>query len=54
MFQAGPFPPQFLGTLGFVPDGRVFEFAAYFVEAFMLSIVVKDTPSERQHALACL
>jgi hypothetical protein len=54
MLQTGPFPSQFLGSLRLVPDGGIFEFAAYFVEAFALSIVVKDTPSERRRALACL
>jgi len=33
-----------LRALGIVPDVRVFEFAPYFLEAFALDVVVKDTP----------
>jgi hypothetical protein len=41
--------PELLGTLGRAPDGRVFEFAAYFFEAFFLAVVLKETPSRRRH-----
>jgi hypothetical protein len=40
---------ELLGTLGRAPDGRVFEFAAYFFEAFFLAVVLKETPSRRRH-----
>jgi hypothetical protein len=54
VLQASAFTPQFLGAFGFIPDGGVFQFAAYFVEAFTLGVVVKDTPSGLHYALACL
>ena len=54
MFETGPLTTQFLGALRVVPDSRVFQFAAYFVEAFALAVVVKDTPSGQHYALACL
>jgi hypothetical protein len=41
--------PELLGTLGRAPDGWVFEFAAYFFEAFFLAVVLKETPSRRRH-----
>jgi hypothetical protein len=41
--------PELLGTLRRAPDGRVFEFAAYFFEAFFLAVVLKETPSRRRH-----
>jgi hypothetical protein len=40
--------PELLGALGRAPDGRVFEFAAYFFEAFFLAVVLKETPSRRR------
>jgi hypothetical protein len=41
--------PELLGALRRAPDGRVFEFAAYFFEAFFLAVVLKETPSRRRH-----
>jgi hypothetical protein len=35
---------ELLRTLRIVPDVRVFELAAYFLEPIALGIVVKDTP----------
>ena len=35
---------EFLGLFRLLPDGRVFEFAAYFFETFFLEIVFKETP----------
>jgi hypothetical protein len=40
---------ELLGTLRRAPDGRVFELAAYFFEAFFLAVVLKETPSRRRH-----
>ncbi len=37
--------PQRLGTLGFVPDIGLFEFALNFGQAFSLALIVKDTSS---------
>jgi len=47
--QARTLTAQLLGALGSAPDGRVFQFAAYFLEAFFLAIVLKETPSRRRH-----
>jgi len=38
------FLAQLLSTLRVVPDVRVFKFATYFFETFLLRLVVKDTP----------
>ena len=38
------FLAELLGALGIVPDVRVFELTPYFLEAFALRLVVKDTP----------
>jgi hypothetical protein len=35
---------ELLGTLGVVPDVRIFKLAANFLETFLLRLVVKDTP----------
>jgi len=43
-----------LGIIWPVPYFRVFQLAAYLFEAFMLGIVVKDTPSAHPDALAGL
>jgi hypothetical protein len=44
LFQARPFPPEFLGTLLVAPDVRLFEFPSDFGQAFAFGIKVKDTP----------
>jgi hypothetical protein len=54
MLESSTFPAQFLGTFRMIPDGGVFQLAAYFVEAFAFGVIVKDTPSGRRYALACL
>ena len=38
------FLAELLRTLRIVPDVRVLELAPYFLEAFALGLVVKDTP----------
>jgi len=38
-------PPQFLGTLGRVPDAGVLQLAVYLLEPFLLVLVFKGTPS---------
>ncbi|EIL95918.1 hypothetical protein UU5_08960 [Rhodanobacter sp. 115] len=42
--QAGAFAAQFLRARRIVPDGGTFQFAGYFLKAFALGSVVKDTP----------
>ncbi len=44
LFQQRTFLAQRLGAVRVVPDGRVFQLAGYFFEAFDLGIEVKDTP----------
>jgi hypothetical protein len=51
-FQVGTLLAQGLGLVGVVPDVGVFQFPAYFFQAFALGIEVKDTPSGHPHALA--
>jgi hypothetical protein len=36
---------EILSALRVVPDVRVFQLAGYFLQAFLLALVVKDTPS---------
>ena len=35
---------QLLRAFGFCPNGRVFQLAPYLLEAFLLEIVLKETP----------
>jgi hypothetical protein len=42
--EAGALAAQFLGMRRIVPDGRAFQFAGYFLEAFAPGFVVKETP----------
>jgi len=43
-FQCGTLFPQRLCTLRFVPNVRLFQLGVYFFKAFLLGIIVKDTP----------
>jgi hypothetical protein len=43
--QARALAPELLGAPGRAPDSRLFQFAAYFLEAFFLAVVLKETPS---------
>ncbi len=47
LFEPGPFLAEGLGTLGLVPDIRLFELALNLGQPFRLSVVVKDTPLTR-------
>ena len=42
--ETGAFATQFLCARRIVPDGRAFQFAAYFFQTFAFCSVVKDTP----------
>jgi hypothetical protein len=44
VFQLGALPSQFLRALGLVPDAGLLQFARDFLQAFMLIVVIKDTP----------
>jgi hypothetical protein len=42
--EAGPFPSQFLGAFGIVPDRGIFQFPRDLGQPLALGIEVKDTP----------
>ena len=46
--QLRPFPSQFLGAVGIVPDAGLFEFPGYLLEALVLVIAIKDTSSRNR------
>jgi hypothetical protein len=46
--QLGALAAEFLRAVGLGPDRRIFEFAAYFFEAFLLFVVLKETPLRRR------
>jgi hypothetical protein len=52
--EPGALAVQLLGTIRFVPDLWLCEFAFEFIESFRFSRVVKDTPSGRRGDLADL
>jgi len=43
-FQARPLTPKLLRTLRLGPDGGIFQLAPYLFEAFLLAVVLKETP----------
>jgi hypothetical protein len=43
LLQTRAFLAQLLGAVRRVPDGRIFQLAAYFRESFGLGVVVKET-----------
>ena len=45
-----PLTSQLLRAFGFGPNGRVFQLAPYLFEAFLLEIVLKETPVRRRFA----
>jgi hypothetical protein len=51
LFQGGALAAQVLGAFGVIPDVGLFQFAGYFDQAFVLGVVVKDTPSGTEFAL---
>jgi hypothetical protein len=42
--EPGAFAPEFLGALGLIPDGRIFEFPEYLGQTLGTPVVVKGTP----------
>ena len=44
VFQLRPFASEFLRTIGLVPDAGLLQFARDFLQAFVLIVVIKDTP----------
>jgi hypothetical protein len=46
--QLRSLPTQFLGAVGIVPDAGLLEFPGYFLKAFVLVVVIKDTSSRNR------
>jgi hypothetical protein len=42
--ELGAFAAEFLGLVGLLPDRRIFQFAADFLEPLFFQIVFKETP----------
>ena len=42
--ELGALATELAGLLGVLPDGRVFQLAIYLFEAFLLVVVLKETP----------
>jgi hypothetical protein len=42
--KLGALASQLPGLVGVLPDGRVFQLAGYLFEAFLLGVVLKETP----------
>jgi hypothetical protein len=42
--EPGAFAAQLASLVGVLPDGRVFQLARYLFEAFLLVVVLKETP----------
>jgi hypothetical protein len=49
-FEFGAFFAKLLGALRVVPDAGLLEFASYFLEPFVLVVVIKDTSSRNPYA----
>jgi hypothetical protein len=43
-FQTRPLTAELLCALGLAPDGGIFQLTPYLFEAFLLEIVLKETP----------
>jgi len=48
--EFGALPAELLCPLGIVPDRGLLEFASYFLKAFLLVVVIKDTSSRNRCA----
>jgi hypothetical protein len=48
--ELGALFAEFLRPLRLVPNPRLLEFAGYFLEAFVLVVVIKDTSSRNRYA----
>ncbi len=42
--ELGAFAAELACAVGVLPDGRLFQLAAYLFEAFLLAVVLKETP----------
>jgi len=50
LFQLRAVLAELLRAVRVIPDIRLFEFASYFLEAFALIVVIKDTSSKNRCA----
>jgi hypothetical protein len=50
LFELGTLASEFLGPVRVVPDAGLFELAGYFLKAFVLVVVIKDTSSRSRCA----
>ena len=50
LLQLGALLPEFLGALRVVPNPGLFELALYFLQPFVLAVVIKDTSSKSRCA----
>jgi hypothetical protein len=50
VFQFGALAAEFLRALRVVPDAGLLEFARDFLQAFVLVVVIKDTPLKSRYA----
>ena len=48
LFEFGALTTQILGAVRVVPDARLFQLARYFLETFVLVVVIKDTSSRNR------
>jgi hypothetical protein len=48
LLEFGALLAQFLSAIRLIPDSRLFEFARYFLKAFVLVVVIKDTSSRNR------
>jgi hypothetical protein len=50
LFELGALLAELLRAIRLVPDAGLFEFARYFLQALVLVVVIKDTPSRSRCA----
>jgi len=50
LFEFRALPAEVLGAIRIVPDAGLLEFAGYFLKAFVLVVVIKDTSSRSRCA----
>jgi hypothetical protein len=50
LFELGAFAPQLLSALRLIPNAGLLELALYFLETFVLVVVIKDTSSKSRCA----
>jgi len=50
LVELGALLAEFLRAFRVVPDAGLFEFALYFLQAFVFIVVIKDTSSKSRYA----